>query len=259
LKDKNGEDGHVPTVLRLLLVVEELTRIGRPATPTEINEAIGFPKSTIHRLCETLEQEGFLSRDVDGNRYMPGARLQTLATGILSSQRLVIARQSILRALAEEVGETCNICIPDGDTMLYIDRIESHWPLRIQLPVGTHVPLHCTASGKLYLSSLTRAHLDRYLASAPLDRRAPNTILDPDSLKAELSRIREQGYAVDDEEFMEAMVAIAVPLFDGQGRMCATLAVHGPAPRLSVERLVGFLPRLISTAAEITQLSLDAE
>lgn len=259
MRDTDEIDEQIPTVLRLLLVVEELTRIGRPATPTEINEALGLPKTTIHRLCETLEEHGFLVRDLDGRRYTPGGRLQELAKGILSSQRVRAARLSVLRALSSEVGETCNITLPDGDVMVYLERVESEWPLRVLLPVGSRVPLYCTASGKLYLSTLTKTYRDRYLANVPLERRAPNTITDPEQLAKELSAIRKQGYSVDNEEFIEAMVAVAVPLTDRHGRMCATLAVHGPVPRLTVERLLGCLPRLRATAKELMRLSPDSE
>lgn len=259
MKDRGKEDEQIPTVLRLVLVIEEFTRIGRPATPTEINEALGLPKTTIHRLCETLEEHGFLIRDVDGRRYTPGDRLQDLAKGVLSSQRVRTARLSILRALSSEVGETCNLTLPHGDAMYYLERVESEWPLRITLPVGTRVPLYCTASGKLYLSTLTKTYRDRYLANVPLARRAPNTITDPERLTDELSAIRKQGYSVDNEEFIEAMVAVAVPLTDRHGRMYATLAVHGPLPRFTLERGLGFLPRLRTAAEELMRLSLSRE
>jgi DNA-binding IclR family transcriptional regulator len=250
---------HIPTVLRLLLVVEELTRIGRPATPTEINEALGLPKTTIHRLCETLEEQGYLTRDLDGRRFTPGGRLQELATATLSSQRVRAARLSIMRALSGAIGETCNVTIPQGDTMLYLDRVESKWPLRIQLGVGSRVPLYCTASGKLYLSTLTKAYRERYLANVPLERLAPNTITDQDELDDELATIRKQGYSIDNQEFIEAMVAIAVPLTEANGRLFGTLAVHGPVPRLTVERSLEFLPKLRASAKELSRLAASGE
>lgn len=255
MRDAKDEDDHIPTVLRLLLLVEELTHIGRPATPTEINESLGLPKTTVHRLCETLEEQGFLVRDLDGRRYTPGGRLQKLAMGVLSSQRVRTARLSILRALSRDIGETCNITVPDGDEMFYLDRVESEWPLRIQLGVGSHVPLYCTASGKLYLSTLTKAYRDRYLANVKLEPRAPMTITDPEKLVEELATIRKQGYSVDNQEFIEAMVAIAVPLTDAQGRLFATLAVHGPVLRLTVERALASLPKLRSAREELVRLA----
>ena len=183
-------------------------------TPTEINQKLGLPKPTIHRLFSTLEAEGFLQREIDGRAYAPGQRLRKLATGVLSSLRVRTARLAVLNALAEQIGETCNIAVPDRDAMLYIDRVETKWPLRIQLPIGTSVPFYCTASGKMYLSKLKKAHLDRYLGAVKLESRSPHTIVDKATLIEEIKKTRERGFAQDNEEFMEGMVALAVPILD---------------------------------------------
>ena len=87
--------------------------------------------------------------------------------------------------------------------MIYLDRVETKWPLRIQLPVGTTVPFHCTASGKMYLSTLRPSHLRTYIRSAKLSQNAPMTVTDPDELTTEIKRVQERGYSTDNEEFME--------------------------------------------------------
>ncbi len=246
----------LPTNLRPLLLLEELVRIGTPATPTELNERLGLPKATVHRLCETLEQQGFIIRDLDGRRYTPGRRLRDLGAGILSSLRVRTGRLAVLGALAREIGETCNIAIPGRDAMIYLDRVETEWPLRIQLPVGTRVPFYCTASGKMYLSSLGRTHRERYLEHARLERRTSRTIVDRAALAAELQRTRRRGFAVDEEEFMEGMVAVAVPIADGRGRLLATLSFHAPVQRMSLARALEHLPRLRRAATELSRLTL---
>ena len=198
--EQNGNT--IPTNLRLLLILEEIARIGVPVTPTDLNAQIGLPKSTIHRLFSTLESSGFLQRDVDGHSYTAGRRLRKLSTNVLSSLRVRTARLAVLNALAEEIGETCNIAVPDRDAMTYLDRVETKWPLRIQLPIGTHVPFYCTASGKMYLSTLKEAHLERYLKAAKLEARTGATITERTRLQEEIERTGERGYAQDDEEFM---------------------------------------------------------
>ncbi len=251
---KGRRSARIPTNLRPLLLLEEMVRIGTPATPTELNERLGLPKPTVHRLCETLERQGFLMRDLDGRRYTPGRRLRDLAASTLSSLRVRTARLAVLGALAREIGETCNIAIPGRDAMIYLDRVETEWPLRIQLPVGTRVPFYCTASGKMYLSSLDRAHRERYLRNATLERRTPRTLVDPEVLAEELRRTRRRGYAVDDEEFMEGMVAVAVPITDTRDRLLATLSFHAPVQRMSLEKALRHLPRLRTAAEELSRL-----
>ena len=244
----------IPTNLRLLTVIEEMARAGVPVTPTEVNAKLGLPKPTIHRLFVTLEEEGFVQRDLDGRSYSPGPRLRTMAGGILSSLRIRTARQAILKKLSREVGETCNIALPDRDAMIYVERVETEWPLRIQLQVGTRVPFYCTASGKMYLSSLVPSHLKRYLAATDLVARTPNTITDIDRLLAEIETIREQGYSLDREEFLTDMIALAVPLWDINNRLMATLSFHAPTQRFDIARALEYCEAMYATGKELSAL-----
>ena len=244
----------IPTNLRLLLVLEEVARAGVPVTPTSVNEKIGLPKPTIHRLFATLEDEGFLQRDLDGRTYSPGPRLRIMSGGILSSLRIRTARQAILGKLSQQIGETCNIALPDRHAMTYVERVETEWPLRIQLPIGTRVPFYCTASGKMYLSSLTRNHLQRYLGAADLAARTVNTIITPEELISEITQVRKNDYSLDREEFMDEMIAIAVPVRDVHGRLMATLSFHAPTQRFDVQHAMSFLPQMQGAASELSDL-----
>lgn len=255
--DTSDTTGNIPTNLRVLLLLEEVAKSGVPITPTEVNTRIGLPKPTVHRLFATMEREGFLQRDIDGKSYSPGPRLRRFSIDVLSSLRIRTARVAVLTALAEEIGETCNIATPDRDCMIYLDRVETKWPLRIQLPVGTTVPFHCTASGKMYLSTLRPSHLRTYIRSAKLSQNAPMTVTDPDELAAEIKRVQARGYSTDNEEFMEGMVAVAVPISDTSGRLLATLSVHAPTQRISLENLQSHIPLIKKTAH--TLMGLIAE
>ncbi|MCK0168278.1 IclR family transcriptional regulator [Jannaschia sp. S6380] len=252
MKDDRTET--IPTNLRLLLVLEAVAKAGEPVTPTEVNAGLGLPKPTIHRLFSTLLDEGFLQRDLDGRAYLPGPRMRGLAGGVLSSSRIHGARQAILKRLSATIGETCNIALPDGDAMTYLERVETEWPLRIQLPPGTRVPLYCTASGKLYLSTLGRRDLEAYLSATPLERRAPGTYTDRAALEDAIARIRVDGHATDRGEFMPDMIAVAVPIRDTNDRLLATLSFHAPTQRIDLERGLTFLPELHAAAAELAAL-----
>src|SRR6056297_3437035 len=256
----DGDDGKsetIPTNLRLLMVIEQIAKAGVPVTPTDVNAEIGLPKPTIHRLFHTLEEEGFLQRDMDGRTYSPGPRLRIMAGGILSSLRIRTARQAILTRLSREIGETCNIALPERDAMTYLERVETEWPLRIQLPIGTRVPFYCTASGKMYLSSLARTHLMKYLASTDLEARTPNTITNRDRLVEEIGDIRAQGYSLDREEFMRDMIALAVPITDVNGRLMATLAFHAPTQRFDIARALEFREQMHAAARDLASLVSD--
>jgi DNA-binding IclR family transcriptional regulator len=249
-----GQQGQIPTNLRLLILLEEVAKAGVPVTPSAIKDSLNLPKPTLHRLFHTAEDAGFLQRDIDGRSYGPGPRLRRLAVNTVSSQRVRMVRLAILRSVSNAIGETCNIAAPDRDGMIYLDRVETHWPLRIQLPIGTQVPFYCTASGKMYLASLRPAYLDRFIASIKLERHAPGTITDPEKLRDELELTRKRGYSTDAEEFMEGMAAVAVPIRDVQDRLVATLSVHAPLQRLNLSDLVAKVDTLKAGARELSEL-----
>ncbi|WP_298973320.1 IclR family transcriptional regulator [uncultured Roseobacter sp.] len=256
MPDDFGKDreGQIPTTLRLLVLLEEVAKAGVPVTPSSLKDTLNLPKPTLHRLFNTAEAAGFLQRDIDGRSYGPGPRLRQLSLNTVSSQRLRTVRLAILRSVAEKIGETCNIATPDRDGMIYLDRVETHWPLRIQLPVGTQVPFYCTASGKMYLSSLRPAYFDRYLSTATLDSRAPGTITSKADLKTEIETTRKRGYSTDDQEFMEGMAAIAVPILDNRKRLVSTLSVHAPLQRHDLAGLSRSVNTLKAAAQELTAL-----
>jgi DNA-binding IclR family transcriptional regulator len=243
--------------MRHLLILEEVARIGVPVTPTEINRSIGLPKQTLHRIFASLEEEGFLQREHDARSYSPGHRLRAMATGVMSSTHVRAARLAVMRALATKIGETCNLSVPGRHAMIYLDRVETDWPLRVQLPIGTEVPLHCTASGKLYLSTLTKSRLRRILNAGGFEKKTERTITDPHELCLEIDRIREAGYSQDNEEFMAGMVALAVPVNDFHGRMVASLAFHAPTPRMSLDVALTHLGTLREAASELSRIIID--
>lgn len=245
---------HIPPSLRLLAILEAVSRSTHPVTPTEVNATLNLPKPTIHRLFATLEAEGYLQRELDGRAYTAGKRLRRLSTGVLSSTRIRTARLAVLTDLSARIGETCNVTVPDRDAMIYLDRVETKWPLRIQLPIGTQVPFTCTASGKMYLSSLNETHLKTLLQTTRLERRTPNTITDPTALFDELMLTRERRFAEDREEFMDGMIALAVPVLESHGRLLSTLSFHAPTQRLPMAEAREHLSALRDAAAALSQL-----
>lgn len=243
----------IPTNLRTMLILEAIGTHATSLTAAEVGRMIGLPKQTVHRLCNTLIEEGFLVRTSEGG-LIPGRRARLMATGTLHASNSHIARHQILKSLAEKTGETVNFVVPEHQGMSYKDRVETNWPFRVQLPIGSHVPFHCTASGKTYLSTLRRAERQRMLDAMTLTKATDNTLTSVDSLMTELSAIARGGFALDNEEFVEGMVAIAVAVRDTQGRYIASLGVHGPVLRFSLEKAASFAPQLNKAAARLTEI-----
>lgn len=249
------KENRIPTNLRTLLILEVIGRSDRAMTPTEINEQIGLPKQTVHRLVATLETEGFLSKEADGKRYRPTRRLRLLGAGLLHASRFHITRHQVLQDLASQVKEAVNFVVPEETGMNYLDRIDTDWPFRIQLPVGTNVPFHCTASGKAFMASLSKSARVKFVMGLQLTKLTDKTHVSPETLLDDLALCAKRGYALDSEEFMDGMVAIAVPVTDIQDRFVAALAYHGPSQRLSLEHAEKRIDVLFK-AAETLKASL---
>ena len=249
----------IPTNLRTLMILEVLGNSDRAMTATEINDVLGLPKQTVHRLCTTLEQEKFLTRVGNSKRYYPARRLRTLGAGLMFSSRDHIARRQILREVSLQVRETVNFVVPEDNGMSYIDRVETDWAFRIQLPIGSHVPFHCTASGKCFLASLSAKAQGAMIKSLSLSALTQNTHVSAETLIKELKAIKKQGYAIDNEEFMEGMIAIAVPVLDHQNRFAAALAFHGPEQRISIKDAIERKSILLDAAKKLHEVLFLAD
>jgi DNA-binding IclR family transcriptional regulator len=163
-----------------------------------------------------------------------------------------------LERLSEKLGETINLAILAGDEVLYLDRVESSWPLRMDFKPGSRVPIHATANGKLLLAHAepaARARLMRILRLTPVTAR---TITERARLEAQLGEIRRQGYSEDDEEFLAGVCCLAVPIRDRRGHVIAGLAVSAPSARFNLDRARAHLGDLQRTAAELA-FELDGD
>ena len=246
------------SIHRALTILEIVANAPHAMTATEINRHIKLPKPTIHRLCSQLEADGFLQTRLDGRGYCPGPKLTTMAIGVLSNNDFQKAqRHRILERLSRTLGETCNITVLDGDRIIYFDRVETHWPLRVQLQVNDKVPLHCTASGKLFLSELSSIQRSRLLGKLNLEKHTDNSLTSAEELKCALSSIKKNQIGIDNEEFFKGMVAVAVPIRDSRKRMFASLAMHAPSARMTLNSALEHVPLMKAAALEMAMLMED--
>lgn len=246
-----ASDSSAARSLRLLAAVAEA---GHPLTLAELAARLGLPKPTVHRLCAQLQDSGFLARDVDERCFVVGPALSRLAFDTLNHGAARSVRHDVLAQLVQQVGETCNFTTLDGTRVLYLDRVEAHWPLRLTLEVGSHVPLHATASGKLFLALMPAAERDALIGQLVLERLTPETLTEPQALREECAQIAAQGHADDRGEFIAGLIAVAVPVLDGQGRPRAAIAVHAPTARMSLAQARERLPFLHAAAARMRTL-----
>ncbi|TDM08162.1 MAG: IclR family transcriptional regulator [Ideonella sp. MAG2] len=246
-------DAAVPALspgLRLFELLEVLVGAGRALTLAEAVAASGWPKPTVHRLLAQLEAGELLAREPDGRRYALAPRLLRLSEAALAGSTQQGVRHAVLRQLVAEVGESCNLTALSGTEVVYLDRIESAFPLQFNLKPGTRVPIHCSASGKLLLAYLPAAQRQALLEGLPLARHTATTLTQREALDAEFRRIRKEGFSVDNEEFVEGLVCVAVPVPThppGGIPRCA-VALQAPVARMSLAQAMERLPRLQAAA-----------
>ena len=248
--------GETPT-LRLFALLEVIAAKDAFVSLQGLTEETGLPKPTLHRMLQQLEGAGLLIRQADGRHYGTGARLRRLAENLLLNATQHGARHAVLRNLAEELGESCNVTALSGNEIVYLDRVETTEPLRFHLHAGSRVPVHCSASGKMILSQLPASQRHKLLAHTPLTQHTPRTIADLEELEEQLEEVQRNGYAVDNEEFLPGLVCLAVLVPNPSGRSNLCVAVQAPVLRVSPDRLLELLPPLQRAASAIA--AIDSE
>jgi len=241
------------STLRAFSVVELIANAEAPLTLEELTRLSGLPKPTVYRILGLLVRGGVVAREAFDKRYFVGPRLSSIALKVQMHSPARAWRHSILVRLVEEIGETCNFTMLDGHDVLYLDRVETSSPVRLHMDAGSRVPLHCTASGKLFLSQMSPTQLRKVLGNGPLKRYTDRTITSLDVLEKALRKIRADGVGIDIGEYLEGSVCLAVPVTDRDGRYCAVVAVHGPAPRMTLKTGVEYLPALRRAANALSK------
>jgi len=237
--------------LRAFGLLELIATADEPPTLEDLTRGSGLPKPSVYRILQLLIRGELVEREVSAKRYIVGPRVAALSLAVQMRSPQRRERHAILSRLVDEIGETCNLTMLDGNEAVYLDRVETAAIVRLHMRIGSRVPLHCTASGKLFLAHLPPASARRLLRSAPLKRYTERTITSADALERELARIRAGAVGTDSGEFLDGSVCLAVPVVDARGRVCAAIAAHGPAPRMTLRKGYTFLPAMRRAAAAI--------
>jgi IclR family acetate operon transcriptional repressor len=249
--------GDTPT-LRLFALLEVIASKDQYFSLQSLADETAVPKPTLHRMLQQLETAQLLERSGDGRHYGTGVRLRRLAENLLMNDTAHGARHAVLRNLVAELGESVNLTALSGSEVIYLDRVETPAPLRFYLHPGSRVPVHCSASGKVFLSQMAAAQRQRLLANAPLEAYTPKTLTAPEALEAEIRKVKHQGFALDNEEFLPGLLCVAVAVPSGGGRSNLCVAVQAPLMRLTADKALALLPALQRAAAALSRIETDA-
>ncbi|GGM49840.1 IclR family transcriptional regulator [Longimycelium tulufanense] len=247
-KTERGSGGGVQSLERAFALLEQLADAGGEAGLSELAASSGLPLPTIHRLVRTLVALGYVRQD-SSRRYALGPRLIRL--GEMASRQFGSWARPLLAELVQQVGETANLAILDGDEIVYVAQAPSRHSMRMFTEVGRRVLPHGTGVGKAVLSRLPREEVAAILDRTGMPAYTPHTITDRDKLLRQLAQVARQGYATDEGEQEIGVRCVAVPLTGGPAR--AAISVSGPEGRLTKATVDRIVPLMRRTAEQLSQ------
>ncbi len=243
----------IQSLARGLRILQQFSPERPEWTLSELGEATGLPLPTVHRLLRTLMAYRFVEQDPATRRFRLGSEVVRLIGPALQALRLPEIARPHVRQLSDALGETANLAVLEGGQVLYLVSYASPRLLRVQTYVGLLLPAHCTALGKCLLAYLEEEDARARLGPEPYPARTPFTKTRWRDLRADLRRIRAQGYAISYQEYELGLNACAVPVWEGD-RVCAAVNVSVPLSRWSARRLRReILPALRRAAQAISE------
>jgi IclR family KDG regulon transcriptional repressor len=247
----------VQTIERTALILEILGNYPSGLSLGELSEKVELPKGTAHRLLTSLAYFDFIRQDRTSKHYHLGFKLVELGNHLLNHIDLRKEAHPYLIGLSNEIQETVHLVVLDLDKALYIDKVDLHSRrngLQMVSSLGSRIPLHCTAVGKVLLAHMPETDADIIIQNLSLHQRTANTITNLSGLKQHLKMIREAGYAIDDEENEAGVRCVAAPIRNEIGEVVAAMSVSGPTTRVTIEKIDNSLkPRVIETAMRISR------
>ena len=210
-------------------------------------------RAVTHRYLTTLRDLGYAERTEEG-KFAVSFKVLELGMKKLDGFKIRHSVNPYLQEMALACGETVNLGHWSGTAIVHLDKINSPEILRLDVGLGAFAPAYCTALGKAILAFLPESELDAYLQSVEWVAMSPKTILTPEQLQIDLTKIRKRGYAVDDEELSLGLRCVAAPVFDHEGRPSYALSVSGPTQRMSKTKIRAIQTKLRPLCHRISRM-----
>src|SRR5436190_3591747 len=242
-------DNRSSALEKALSVLEAVSDQPQAVGLPDLAARLGLPRQTVHRVLGQLEALKLIIRDRSRERYSVGPRLSKLAFVTLRSLNQSAPIRLILQDLVDDIGESCNIGVLDDLDYVFLQLIECNWPLRLHQEVGTRIAAHTVSGGKLLLAYLDPVLSRGLFKTRKLKAATSHTLTSLADLEAEFARIRAAGYALNNQERIDGVVGVAVPVFDPAGDVLAPVGMHAPLPRVTGHTCERHLPRLHQAAA----------
>lgn len=241
-----------PNPLKALDILEGLAQCPKGAGVSELAEMTNLSKSSVHRILMALTQRQYVVKDEHAKVYRLGFRPLLLASAVLDNIEIKHVARGELRKAADVSGETVHLICRDGYEGVYVDKVDTKDSIGLKSQIGKTIPLYCTGGGKAILAHMNNEFLQSYIGRTPLLPCTPNTITTPEGLMNELSKIRRDGFALDNGEHHIDIICISVPLLNREGEVVASMSISAPSYRFPVERALSYQGLLRQCAESIS-------
>jgi DNA-binding IclR family transcriptional regulator len=242
-----------PILFKAFAVLEEVAQNQSALGVSDLSRRLEISKSTIYGIANALTELGALRQDKETKKYRLGPTLFRLGNQVLAGVDLRAVVRPFMEQLIEELEETVFIGTFDKNGITIIDKLDSPQDLKISAPIGTRIPVHAGAAGKIFFAHLQEQLLAKILAERPLPQYTEESIIDPGKYRKELDKVRRQGYATDFEEYIQGVNAVSVPILDNRGSMIAALWIVGFSRSLNREKMDRAIRAAITAAAGIKE------
>ena len=240
------------SVVRALVILEYLAEADEPRDLAVISRDLAMNKSTVYRFLSTLAEFGYVHQDLNTSQYSLGARVIWLGYKFLENIDIRRIARPILEQLSSKTGETVHMGLLDGYEVFYIDKIDGRGAVRMASRIGSRLPVHSTALGKVLYSALSEAEWEAYAISDRLTTRTSETITEPEAFYAELRKVRQQGFATDNCENEDGIRCIAAPIHDHSGQSIVALSISGWTQTMTPKKVQSLIPLVKQAALEIS-------
>ena len=243
----------VQSVDRALSILEVLSDYSEGLGVTEISDKIGLHKSTVHRLLGTLIYKGYVVQDAESNKYKITLKLFELGNKKVENMDILAASKPYTRELMEKVNEVVHFVIREGNNIVYIDKVEADNTIRMASTIGRRSPLYCTSVGKAILAQLSDEEVERIWNSSKIEKLTEFTITSLEEMKKELEKVRQRGYAIDNEENEPGVRCAGAPVFNRFGKVEGAISISGPTFRVTEDVVDKFASDVVKYASLISK------
>ncbi len=254
LDEFSGDPDFMTSLARGLLVIRAFSQRPLRLSISHLSKRTGLSRASVRRCVHTLSKLGFAGSD-DGRNFYLRPRILTLGYSYLSSMPLATAAQPILDQLSQILNESCSIALLDGSDIVIVARANSARIMAIDLGVGKRLPAFCTSKGRVLLANLSPEELESVLPTVEFTRYTDRTVTSVEKLRQVLTAVREEGYAIIDQELELGLRSMAVPVRNPAGRVVAAISVGAHGQRVSSQDMqTRYLPYLRAAAQELCVL-----